>query len=213
MATTRKNNGETEQRSQVVTTASEGCGYRYASLADMAHQGVKIPKMKIGIAENNLEYVYYWDDEVGDWIQGARVVVPLMKSANEAQMYGSAVTYARRVTTAMAAGIATEDDKNLERHRNDRGSRLEHPSVQARRLEPVATPASEEMVAKIYDLAAEGDYPAERLAAAVAWASDGRTQTVEELAGTEAAKLVGQMATLVGQQKRAAEGEEAESGQ
>lgn len=99
---------------RIISNTSTGYGYRYASLADMARQGVPVPKMRTVETERG-EYIEYWDEQANEWQQGARVVIPSMKGANEAQQYGSAVTYARRVTTALAAGIVTDDDTQLER--------------------------------------------------------------------------------------------------
>lgn len=57
----------------------------------------------------------------GEWVKGARVVLPKLpegakdnKTMNDAQAYGSAITYARRYTALMIYGIATEDDSKVE---------------------------------------------------------------------------------------------------
>lgn len=98
---------------KIVKNASEGYGYHYASLADFARQGVPIPKMRITVDEFG-EFIEYLDEEK-NWQRGARVVVPEMKGCNQAQMYGSAVTYARRFTVALANAIATDDDDEIEK--------------------------------------------------------------------------------------------------
>jgi hypothetical protein len=98
---------------QIVKNNSEGYGYNYASLSDIAKQGYEIPKMKV-INANNIDYVYYFDKELNDWQQGARIVVPSSKGMNEAQLYGSALTYARRYTVQLALGLACDDDKEIE---------------------------------------------------------------------------------------------------
>lgn len=98
---------------QIVKNNSEGYGYNYASLSDIAKQGYEIPKMKI-INNGEVDYVYYLDKELNEWQQGARIVVPSSKGMNEAQLYGSALTYARRYTTLMALGLACDDDKEIE---------------------------------------------------------------------------------------------------
>lgn len=98
---------------QIVKNNSEGYGYNYASLSDIAKQGYEIPKMKV-INTNNIDYVYYFDKELNDWQQGARIVVPSSKGMNEAQLYGSALTYARRYTVQLALGLACDDDKEIE---------------------------------------------------------------------------------------------------
>lgn len=108
---------------QLVGNLSSGYNYKYASLADIAKQGFKIPKMKIQTHTANefmTDYVYYYDEDLKEWIQGARVVIPEMKSGNKAQMYGAAVTYARRFTTLMALGLATDDDVQIEEAREDK---------------------------------------------------------------------------------------------
>lgn len=103
---------------KIVKNASQGNRYTYASLSDIAKQGYEIPKMTVHKVEGD-EYVFYADAE--EWVQGARVVVPspvLNKDGkpamNEAQLYGSALTYARRYTVLLALGLACEDDKQLE---------------------------------------------------------------------------------------------------
>lgn len=100
-----------EETSQVIKNSSDGYNYHYASLADMAKQGVKIPKMRIKVIEGT-DYLEYFDGT--DWQLGAKIVLPRMASANDAQIYGAACTYARRLTTAMANAIATEDDTEIE---------------------------------------------------------------------------------------------------
>ena len=88
-------------------------GYNYASLADIVEQGFEIPKMRIKpIFSPNGEYVAdyleYFDGT--EWQMGARVVVPEMKGSNEAQRYGSALTYARRYTAQMALQLVCDDE-------------------------------------------------------------------------------------------------------
>ena len=104
----------------VVSNASQGYGYNYASLSDIAMQGFEIPKMKTG-TENGREYVYYFDKDVKEWIRGAEIVIPEnvisrdgKPKMNASQLYGSALTYARRYTTFMALSLACEDDKKIE---------------------------------------------------------------------------------------------------
>ena len=97
---------------KIVKNTSRGYGYNYASLADMARQEVNIPQMTTKLIDG-VEYVYYKDGE--EWLQGARVVVEFeAKGMNSAQAYGSALTYARRYTVALANGIATDDDDAVE---------------------------------------------------------------------------------------------------
>lgn len=112
----------TNKVENIVTNESKGYGYNYASLGDIAKQGFEIPKMKTEIDPTTLqEYVYYYDKEIKDWIKGAKVVVPeniITKDGknkmNAAQLYGSALTYARRYTTLMALQLVCDDDVALE---------------------------------------------------------------------------------------------------
>ena len=112
----------TNKVENIVTNDSKGYGYNYASLGDIAKQGFEIPKMKTEIDPTTLqEYVYYYDKEIKDWIKGAKVVVPEnivtkdgKNKMNAAQLYGSALTYARRYTTLMALQLVCDDDVALE---------------------------------------------------------------------------------------------------
>lgn len=97
----------------VVANRSKAYGYNYASLGDIAAQGFNIPKMKTGTEEGR-EYVYYFDTDLKEWVRGAEVVIPQVKGMNVAQMYGSALTYARRYTTLMALSLVCDEDKKLE---------------------------------------------------------------------------------------------------
>lgn len=110
-------------KENIVINDSEGYGYNYASLSDIAKQGFEIPKMKTEVDEHsNKEYVCYYDKEMNMWVRGAQVVVPDNKGMNAAQCYGSALTYARRYTTLMALGLACEDDKQLETNEEPKAS-------------------------------------------------------------------------------------------
>lgn len=102
----------------VVQNDSKGYGYNYASLSDIAKQGFTIPKMKTG-TENGKEYIFYKDGD--DWLRGAEIVIPeniINKDGkakmNRSQLYGSALTYARRFTTLLALSLATDDDADIE---------------------------------------------------------------------------------------------------
>lgn len=94
-------------------------GFTYASLGDMAKQGVVVPKMRTHIERNPItgtidgEYIEYFDGK--EWQIGSRIVkTELRGGGNAAQQYGASLTYARRYTTAMAAAIATDDDTKVE---------------------------------------------------------------------------------------------------
>lgn len=100
-----------DKQNNVVVNESKAYGYSYASLSDIAKQGFPIPKMKTG-TEGDREYVYYKDGD--EWVRGAEIVIPQSKGMNEAQKYGSALTYARRYTVQMADSLVCDDDKNLE---------------------------------------------------------------------------------------------------
>lgn len=97
---------------KIVNKSTEGYGYSYASLADIARQGYDIPLMKTG-TENDKEYVYWLHEN--EWLRGAQIVLPSIKNSNDAQMYGAALTYARRYTTLMANCLATDDDVQIEK--------------------------------------------------------------------------------------------------
>lgn len=139
---------------KVIKNASQGNRYTYASLSDIANQGYEIPKMTVRKVEGD-EYVFYWDEAyINDslfngWVQGAKVVVPspiLNKDGkpamNEAQLYGSALTYARRYTTLLALGLACEDDKQLE---------SEPPKASEKQVNYIMKLYDAENVAKIKD--------------------------------------------------------------
>lgn len=95
----------------LVKNSSKAYGYNYASLADIVKQGFEIPKMRIAVHEGN-DYIEYWDGK--EWQLGARVVVPDMRGSNEAQRYGAAITYARRMTCMMCLSLAGTDDEKIE---------------------------------------------------------------------------------------------------
>lgn len=96
---------------QIVKNASQGYGYSYSNLADLAKAGVEIPVMKTQRVDGE-EYVFALID--GEWIQGAKVIEMEMKGMNAAQAYGSALTYARRYTVQLVKGIACDDDDKVE---------------------------------------------------------------------------------------------------
>lgn len=100
------------EKTQVVKGKTSGHNHKYASLADIASEGHKIPKMRIKPTPDG-DYIEYKDDD-GEWQIGARVVTPDMKGCNDAQKYGAAVTYARRYTVQLALGLAADDDDKIE---------------------------------------------------------------------------------------------------
>lgn len=112
----------TEKKQVVKNTSKAGdgrFGYNYASLADIAEQGWKIPKMRVKpiFTPDGSSLVGEWleyQDEDGNWQLGSRIIEAELKGMNPMQSRGSAETYARRYTTQLALGIAGQDDKKVE---------------------------------------------------------------------------------------------------
>lgn len=103
---------ENKSNAKVVKNASSGYGYKYSSLADLAEAGIDIPKMRVKPTEFG-EFIEYLDKD-GNWQIGAKIVEFEAKGMNHAQMYGAALTYARRYTVHMAEHVACDDDKGVE---------------------------------------------------------------------------------------------------
>lgn len=104
---------------QIIGNKSEGHNYHYANLADIARQGIEIPPMRVAPYFDNegrltTEYIEAFMNN--EWVRGARIVVPSSTRSNEAQNYGSALTYARRYTVLTLLGIACDDDDKIESH-------------------------------------------------------------------------------------------------
>ena len=110
---------------QIIGNKSDGHNYHYASLADIARQNIEIPLMRVvPLTDTNgniqvvngqpIEYVEAFVDN--EWRRGARIVIPSSTRSNEAQNYGSALTYARRYTVLTLLGIACDDDDKIESH-------------------------------------------------------------------------------------------------
>jgi hypothetical protein len=110
--------GDEMSDKKIVKNESSGYGYKYASLADMARQGIEIPQMRTVQLDSGDEYIEYLDS--GNWVQGAKVVPIESKGMNAAQAYGASLTYARRYTVALARGIVTDDDDKIELDRDIR---------------------------------------------------------------------------------------------
>ena len=108
---------QVKEDSQIIKAASKGYNYNYASLADIAKAGKTIPKMRIKPTDNG-DYIEYLDSD-GEWQIGAKIVIPEMAKSNEAQKYGAAVTYARRVTAQLALSLVCFDDDKVETHSED----------------------------------------------------------------------------------------------
>lgn len=102
----------TNTKSPVIKSQSSGYGYTYASLSDIANQGIEIPKMRVAIVDGR-QFIEYFDGEA--WQLGAQIITDFAsKGMNVAQAYGSALTYARRYTVQLAKSVAVDDDKNVE---------------------------------------------------------------------------------------------------
>ena len=130
---------------KLVKNNSKAYGYNYASLGDIVKQGFEIPKMRLVAHEGN-DYVEYFDGK--DWQMGARVVVPEMKGSNEAQRYGSALTYARRYTAQMALQLVCDDDTKIETSEPSARPKRNVDFAEIRKEIEIAD--SIEMVRKIY---------------------------------------------------------------
>ena len=111
---------------KIVGNKSEGYNYKYTSLGYLALAGVEIPRMRVAVLTNNEgnpvldgkgNPIQFVEALVGEeWIRGSQVVIPSGNKMNEAQAYGSALTYARRYATLTVLGIACDDDNKLEVH-------------------------------------------------------------------------------------------------
>lgn len=113
-----------KEQPKLVGNKSDGYNCKYASLGDLVIAGVELPPMRVAPLTNAdgnpvlgkdgqpIEYIEALVDKT--WVRGARIVIPSGNKMNEAQMYGSAMTYARRYTAFAVLGIATEDDKKIE---------------------------------------------------------------------------------------------------
>ena len=124
-----------EKKVKIVGNKSDGYKYKYTSLGGLVLAGVELPPMRVAnlvdhdgnpVLDKMGNPIEYIEAErmiasptgslTSEWIRGARIVVPSSTSMNEAQAYGSALTYARRYTALTVLGIACEDDSKLETH-------------------------------------------------------------------------------------------------
>lgn len=124
-----------KERPKVLGNKSDGYKYHYTSLSDIVIAGYDLPPMRVATLTNNngdpvivdgrpVEYIEVERRTIGneiEWIRGTRVVIPKQaegakdnKTMNDAQLYGSAITYARRYTAMLFLGIACDDDDKLE---------------------------------------------------------------------------------------------------
>lgn len=108
-----------EIKSRVISNASRGYNYSYASLADFVKQDVSIPLMRVKVLDGK-QFMEWLDEATGQWFLGAEIVdMGEKKGMNPAQRYGASLTYARRYTTAMARMLATDDDSAVEKLKAD----------------------------------------------------------------------------------------------
>ena len=105
---------ESKSNAKIVANKSTGYGYKYSNLADLARDGVNIPKMRVKPTDNG-DYIEYFDETTNEWQLGARIVMFDSKGMNAAQTYGAALTYARRYTVQMAESVACDDDDAVEK--------------------------------------------------------------------------------------------------
>lgn len=112
---------------KIIGNKSSGYNYKYTSLGDLVLAGVELPPMRVAtLTDGNgspvivdgrpIEYIeaQIKTGNAYEWIRGARIVIPQESKMNSAQLYGSALTYARRYTALTVLGIACEDDSKLE---------------------------------------------------------------------------------------------------
>lgn len=135
-----------KSKANVQTRNGGQYSYQYTGLADLADQGVNIPKMRVLPTEYG-EYIEYFDGS--EWQMGAKIVVPEESRMNAAQAYGSALTYARRYTTMLAERVACDDDKNLE---GDSNGASRKPKSQTRDFKKMDFTKIKEQTKQIHDI-------------------------------------------------------------
>lgn len=128
---------QVDNKAKIVKTSSQGYNYNYASLGDIARAGYQIPLMRIKPTELG-EFIEYKDD-AGEWQIGAKIVIPQMAKSNDAQMYGAAVTYARRVTAQLALGIVCSDDEKVETHDKEQADANERRNASRMSFDDIKT--------------------------------------------------------------------------
>lgn len=116
---------EEKKQPKLIGNKSDGYNYKYTSLGDLVIAGIELPPMRVAVLVDgemtpifaNGQPVEYIEAYVnGKWERGSRIVVPSGNKMNEAQAYGSALTYARRYTALTILGIACDDDNKIEVH-------------------------------------------------------------------------------------------------
>lgn len=157
----------------IVKADSKAYGYNYASLADIAKQGFKIPEMRIKPTEFG-DYIEY-KDESGEWQVGAKIVVPEMKGMNAAQAYGSALTYARRYTAQLALALASDDDQKLEKAKPT-GNTYQQKSYAT--SSSISNLATDKQIGYLKSLLGKLEFPEDRIAETVAMAKKQTSKVV-----------------------------------
>lgn len=139
---------------KIIKKNSKGYGYEYASLSDLVAQGCEIPKTKIEL-EDGKQFLWFLDPELNVWLRGAEIIIPEMKSSNDAQKYGAALTYAFRYVTQMFNRVATGDDVLIE-DIDDKGERktaqTSGKAPRKRKAEEVITPELETQMADVAEM-------------------------------------------------------------
>lgn len=159
---------------KVITNKSRGYDFNYASLADIVNEGYNLPVMKTG-TEDGREYVFWLmnhpmnisengvlTDEGCEWVRGAEIIIPESPKnkfgkdkMNAAQLYGTALTYARRYTAMMALGLASEDDEAVERGDDPQEEKKEETKqvklATKTQIEKIKSLLNEEQVAKMLE--------------------------------------------------------------
>ena len=116
---------EEKKQPKLIGNKSDGYNYKYTSLGDLVIAGIELPPMRVAVLVDgemtpifaNGQPVEYIEAYVnGKWERGSRIVIPSGNKMNEAQAYGSALTYARRYTALTILGIACDDDNKIEVH-------------------------------------------------------------------------------------------------
>lgn len=167
-----------KSNTKVVTNASSGYGYKYASLADLARADINIPKMRVKPTEFG-EFIEYLDSD-GNWQTGAKIVEFEAKGMNHAQMYGAALTYARRYTVQMAESVACDDDDEVEKAKP-----VNKPRQKTTRTAQTAHGASEKQLNYLRALYKQGGVPEEEIDrymnAAAAQSSQAVSQAIDKM--------------------------------
>lgn len=146
---------------KVITNKSRGYDFNYASLADIVNEGYNLPVMKTETASNGKDYVYWLSGE-NYWIRGAEIIIPESPKnkfgkdkMNAAQLYGTALTYARRYTAMMALGLASEDDEAVERGDDPQEEKKEETKqvklATRTQVEKIKSLLNEEQIAKMLE--------------------------------------------------------------